>query len=253
MIYKSAKLQHGDHAIGATCHATCRRILECLALAGWSGCAWPILQPIGAQAKEGTLVINYYASAPDPELEQLRTLTVDALGVYLRGQILLTDSDLGWAESVRSTSRSMDRIVSDMLRIRSFAGTEKFDGFSPLVSDLLLDFEELDPRDAERFRTGQSRSFEENLYVLVEQRIRKSSFKQGGSSDAVNRAAQENWHHRAKRARGQPRGMDGTRKQELQPLELNFSLETMSLMTAPKMEAGTTEHASSPLPQASSK
>ena len=213
-----------------------RRILGCLALAGWSWLAHGQSSKAGWVAqdqKEGTLVVNYYASAPDPELEQLRTLTVDALGVYLRGQILLTDTDLGWAESVRSVSRGMDRIVSDMLRIRSFAGTEKFDGFSHMVYDLLLDFEELDPRDAERFRTGQSRSFEENLYVLVEQRIQEillqagvelGSFVNRGLLQRIGTIEQsvpednlEEW-------------MELGDNEELKPLELNFSLESMSLL-----------------------
>ena len=213
-----------------------RRILGCLALAGWSWLAHGQSSQAGWVAqdqKEGTLVVNYYASAPDPELEQLRALTVDALGVYLRGQILLTEEDLGWAESVRSVSRGMDRIVSDMLRIRSFAGTEKFHGFSPLVSDLLLDFDELDPRDAERFRTGQSRSFEENLYVLVEQRIQEILLqvgvelgrfvnrgllqKIGTIEQSVPEDNLEEW-------------MELGENEELKPLELNFSLESMSLL-----------------------
>ena len=213
-----------------------RRILGLLALAGWSWLAhgqssktsW-----VAQDQKEGTLVINYYASAPDPELEHLRTVTVDALGVYLRGQILLTDTDLGWTESVRSVSRDMDRIVSDMLRIRSFAGTDKFQGFSPQVSDLLLDFEELDPRDAERFRTGQPRSFEENLYVLVEQRIQEILLqagvelgrfvnrgllqKIGTIEQSVPEDSFEEW-------------MELGVNQKLKPLELNFSLESMSLL-----------------------
>lgn len=213
-----------------------RRILGLLALAGWSWLAYGQSSKPGWVAqdqKEGTLVVNYYASAPDPELEQLRALTVDALGVYLRGQILLTDTDLGWAESVRSVSRDMDRIVSDMLRIRSFAGTDKFQGFSPQVSDLLLDFEELDPRDAERFRTGQPRSFEENLYVLVEQRIQEILLqagvelgrfvnrgllqKIGTIEQSVSEDSFEEW-------------MELGVNQELKPLELNFSLESMSLL-----------------------
>ena len=213
-----------------------RRILGLLALAGWSWLAHGQSSKPGWVAqdqKEGTLVVNYYASAPDPELEQLRALTVDALGVYLRGQILLTDTDLGWAESVRSVSRDIDRIVSDMLRIRSFAGTDKFQGFSPQVSDLLLDFEELDPRDAERFRTGQPRSFEENLYVLVEQRLQEILLqagvelgrfvnrgllqKIGTIEQSVSEDSFEEW-------------MELGVNQELKPLELNFSLESMSLL-----------------------
>ena len=213
-----------------------RRILGCLALAGWSWLAHGQSYKAGWVAqdqKKGTLVVNYYASAPDPELEQLRTLTVDALGVYLRGKILLTDNDLGWAESVRSVSRGMDRIVSDMLRIRSFAGTEKFDGFSHLVSDLLLDFEELDPRDAERFRTGQPRSFEENLYVLVEQRTQEILLQAGVELGSfVNRGLLQRIGtiEQSVQEDNLEEWMELGDNEELKPLELNFSLESMSLL-----------------------
>ncbi len=213
-----------------------RRILGCLALAGWSWLAHGQSSKAGWVAqdqKEGTLVVNYYASAPDPELEQLRTLTVDALGVYLRGQILLTGRELGWAESVRSVSRGMDRIVSDMLRIRSFAETEKFDGFSSFMSDLLLDFEELDPRDAERFRTRQSRSFEENLYVLVEQRIQEILLQAGVELGCfVNRGLLQKIGTIEQSVPGDnlEEWMELGENEELKPLELNFSLESMSLL-----------------------
>ena len=97
--------------------------------------------------KEGTLIVNYYAAAPDPELEQLRSLTVDALGVYLRGQIQIENGDIGWQLSLKHVLRDMERVVSDLMRIRDFAGQEDFDGFSEEVMWLIEDFEELDSRD----------------------------------------------------------------------------------------------------------
>ena len=121
--------------------------------------------------KEGTLVINYYSSAPDPELEQLRSLTVEALGVYLRGQILIEDGDIGWQLSLRHVSRDMERVVSDLMRIRDFTGQDPFRGFSQEVLWLLEDFEELDPRLG--CIRGRTLSNEERMYVLVEQRIQE--------------------------------------------------------------------------------
>ena len=38
---------------------------------------------VKTNSKEGTLVVNYYSMAPDPELEQLRGLAVEALGLSL--------------------------------------------------------------------------------------------------------------------------------------------------------------------------
>ena len=129
--------------------------------------------PIKTGTQEGTLVVNYYATAPDPELEQLRQVALDALGVYLRGQMKVDAQDIGWRDGPRPVKRQMQRTVSDILRIRSFAGQERFEGFSDEIDDLLRDFDELDARDVERMRSTTSRSFEEKLYVLLEGRVQE--------------------------------------------------------------------------------
>ena len=94
--------------------------------------------------KEGTLVVNYYSTAPDPELEQLRQLALDALGIHLRGEVLLSNEDIGWRRSPKSLQKEMGRIVTDLLSIRNFEGVEPFRGFSVDVLALLADFEELE-------------------------------------------------------------------------------------------------------------
>ena len=115
-----------------------QRVLACALLAWCTVPAWGQANEgmrLTGQ-KEGTLVVNYYSSAPDPELEQLRSLTVEALGVYLRGQILIKDGDIGWQLSLRQVSRDMERVVSDLMRIRDFTGRSVpwfFPG-SPLVA-----------------------------------------------------------------------------------------------------------------------
>lgn len=186
-------------------------------------------------SQEGTLVVNYYATAPDPELEQLRQVALDALGVYLRGQMEVDPEDIGWRDGPRAVKRQMQRTVSDIMRIRSFAGQERFEGFSSEIDDLLRDFEELDARDVERMRSTTSRSFEEKLYVLMEGRIQELLLQAGVELGRfVNRGllqrigsveqqlpkdALEDWST-----------LDpGT---ELTPIELNYSLETMSLLPA---------------------
>ena len=130
-----------DQAAGVLRHA--RRALACLTLAGCATLSYGQGKDgaVKTGSKEGTLVVNYYSSAPDPELEQLRSLAVDALGVYLRGQMAVTELDLGWEAPVRSIQKDMERIVSDLMRIRSFAGQERFQGFSEEVRFLLEDFQ----------------------------------------------------------------------------------------------------------------
>ena len=199
---------------------------------GWAQTSKDLIKT-GTQ--EGTLVVNYYVTALDPELEQLRQVALDALGVYLRGQMEVDAEDIGWRDGPPAVKRQMQRTVSDIMRIRSFAGQERFEGFSSEIDDLLRDFEELDARDVERIRSTTSRSFEEKLYVLMEGRIQELLLQAGVELGRfVNRGllqrigsveqqlpkdALEDWST-----------LDpGT---ELTPIELNYSLETMSLLPA---------------------
>jgi len=199
---------------------------------GWAQTSKDLIKT-GTQ--EGTLVVNYYVTALDPELEQLRQVALDALGVYLRGQMEVDAEDIGWRDGPPAVKRQMQRTVSDIMRIRSFAGQERFEGFSSEIDDLLRDFEELDARDVERMRSTTSRSFEEKLYVLMEGRIQELLLQAGVELGRfVNRGllqrigsveqqlpkdALEDWST-----------LDpGT---ELTPIELNYSLETMSLLPA---------------------
>lgn len=241
-----------DQVTGALRSA--RRALVCLVLAGCAVLAQAqgSGKPIKTGSKEGTLVVNYYSSAPDPELEQLRGLAVEALGVYLRGEMNVDGHDIGWESSVKGVKRDMERIVRDLMRIRSFEGQEPFSGFSEEVGLLLQDFEELDMRDVERMRGAGSRSFEERTYVLIEQRIQELLLQCGVELGRyVNRGLLvkigtveqelpteefEKWMNRD--------------DDPLEPLELNFNLETMSLLDSqdgsswPDDSGGSTEMSS---------
>ena len=182
--------------------------------------------------KEGTLVVNYYSSAPDPELEQLRSLTVEALGVYLRGQIFVEDGDIGWQLSLRHVSRDMERVVSDLMRIRDFAGQDPFNGFSREVLWLLEDFEELDSRDVGRMRGEGRLSDEERMYVLVEQRIQEVLLQCGVElGHFVNRGLLQKLGTVEQTLTPEEMAQWTTPTDApLEPLELNINLETMSLI-----------------------
>lgn len=211
-----------------------RRVLACALLAWCTVPAWGQAKEgrLLTGQKEGTLVVNYYSSAPDPELEQLRSLTVDALGVFLRGQILIEDGDIGWQLSVRHVSKDMDRVVSDLMRIRDFAGEEAFKGFSREVLWLLEDFEELDSRDVGRMRGEGRLSNEERLYVLVEQRIQEVLLQCGVElGHFVNRGLLQKLGTVEQTLTPEEMAQWTTPTDApLEPIELDFNLETMSLI-----------------------
>ena len=53
-------------------------------------------------SKEGTLIVNYWSSAPDPEVEQLRSVMVEALEMYLNGAVNIEDGEVNWRSNPRN-------------------------------------------------------------------------------------------------------------------------------------------------------
>jgi len=220
------------HATGAL--ERTRRSLVCFLLTCVAGMAWAQNDRgfVKADSKEGTLVVNYYMTAPDPELEQLRGLAVEAIGVYLRGEMEVADGDIGWKSSLRQVQKGMERIVDDLMRIRSFAGEQPFEGFSDEVSLLLEDFDQLDMRDVERMRGAGSRSFEERTYVLIEQRIQELLLQCGVEMGRfVNRGLlQKIGTVEQEMPREELEKWMNPTDDPLEPIELNVNLESMSLL-----------------------
>ncbi len=210
-----------------------QRMLVCLMLAGVAGLGHAQEGAVKTGSQEGTLVVNYYSTAPDPELEQLRGLAIDAIGVYLRGEMRVEDNDIGWSSSVRNVGKDMERIVRDLMRIRAFTGQEDFKGFSEEVAMLLVDFEELDMRDVERMRGSGTRSFEERTYVLIEQRVLEILLQCGVELGRyVNRGLLQKIGtvEQSLPVEELSRWTDPGDNVPLEPIELNFNLETMSLL-----------------------
>ena len=219
------------HATGAL--ERTRRSLVCFLLTCVAGMAWAQNDRgfVKVDSKEGTLVVNYYMTAPDPELEQLRGLAVEAIGVYLRGEMEVADGDIGWKSSLRQVQKGRERIVDDLMRIRSFAGEKPFEGFSDEVSLLLEDFDQLDMRDVERMRGAGSRSFEERTYVLIEQRIQELLLQCGVEMGRfVNRGLLQKSAPSNRKCQEKNWKMDDPTDDPLEPIELNVNLESMSLL-----------------------
>ena len=69
-------------------------------------------------SKEGTLIVNYWSSAPDPEVEQLRSVMVEALEMYLNGAVNIQDGEVNWHSSLRTIKKDMERLVKDLMVLR---------------------------------------------------------------------------------------------------------------------------------------
>ncbi|MEY3010428.1 MAG: hypothetical protein RLZZ314_1070 [Bacteroidota bacterium] len=230
-----------------------RRLLVCTMLASgwflpseWCSSTWAQVGdvPVKRGSKEGTLVVNYYSTAPDPELERLRDLAVEALGIHLRGVMAVGEGDIGWDSSPKQVVKELERIVSDLMRIRHFEEQSVFKGFSPEMLALVIDFEELDFRDVDRMRNTASRGFEERLYVLVEQRVQEILLqasvelgrfvnrgllqKIGTVEQSVPASTFEEW-------------MNVDLDAPLKPIEVDFNVETMSLLDRPDESAWPTQ------------
>ncbi|MDA0728894.1 MAG: OmpA family protein [Bacteroidetes bacterium] len=225
------------------------RLLVCTWLASgwfpcieWSSGVWAQggISTVKQGSKEGTLVVNYYSTAPDPELERLRDLAVDALGIHLRGVMVVGEGEIGWESSPKQVVKELERIVSDLMRIRHFEEQSVFKGFSPEVLALVIDFEELDFRDVDRMRTTESRGFEERLYVLVEQRVQEILLQAGVELGRfVNRGLLQKIGtvEQSLPATTFEEWMNVDLDAPLTPIEVDFNIETMSLLDRPDESA----------------
>ena len=66
-------------------------------------------------SKEGTLIVNYWSSVPDPEVEQLRSVMVEALEMYLDGAVNIEGGEVNWRSSTRAVKKDMERLVNDLM------------------------------------------------------------------------------------------------------------------------------------------
>ena len=188
---------------------------------------------VGAQ--ESTLIVNYWSSAPDIEVVQLKSLMVDAVSTYLNGAVDVVDGDVIWKTSIRSIKKDMNKLVYDLMVLRKFKEKVPFVGFSHEIDLLLADVQELDARDVTRFKRASEFTFEQRFYFLVQSRIQEVILQSGielgifvnnglfalvgVTEESVNTNDIEDWK-------------DFDPNSPLQPIEIDFSLETMSLISS---------------------
>ncbi|HIB77857.1 MAG TPA: OmpA family protein [Flavobacteriales bacterium] len=184
-------------------------------------------------SKEGTLIVNYWSSAPDPEVEKLRSIMVEAIEMYLNGAVDIEEGKVNWQSSTRLIKKDMERIVKDMMVLRKFKEKVPFDGFSDEIEALLIDVDELDERDVSRMRTSSKITHEEQFYFLIQARIQEVTLQAGlelgwyvnkgllalvgQTQEPVDTQSLEDWQNFDPNA-------------PLNPIEIDFSVETMDLI-----------------------
>jgi outer membrane protein OmpA-like peptidoglycan-associated protein len=186
-------------------------------------------------SREGKLIVNYWSSATDPEVDQLKNLMVDAIETYLNGAVDVVEGDVKWKASIRVIKKDINKIVRDMMFLRKFKEKVPFVGFSDEVDVLLLDVQELDSRDVTRYKSSSDMPFEKRFYFLVQSRIQEvilqagielGSFVNHGllalvgvTEEALSTNEIHDWQ-------------TFDPNSPLMPIEIDFSLETMSLVNS---------------------
>ena len=184
-------------------------------------------------SKEGTLIVNYWSSAPDPEVEQLRSVMVEALEMYLNGAVNIQDGDVNWRSSLRTIKKDMERLVKDLMVLRKFKEKVPFAGFSDEIDALLNDVDELHERDVARMNGSSNIPYEDRLYFLIQSRLQEVTLQAGlelgwyvnkgllalvgQTFEPVPTQSLEDWQNFDPNA-------------PLNPLEVDFSIETMDLI-----------------------
>ena len=184
-------------------------------------------------SKEGTLIVNYWSSAPDPEVEQLRSVMVEALEMYLNGAVNIQDGAVNWRSNLRTIKKDMERLVKDLMVLRKFKEKVPFEGFSDEINALLNDVDELDERDVARMRGASNIPYEERFYFLIQSRLQEVILQAGlelgwyvnkgllalvgQTFEPVPAQSLEDWQNFDPNA-------------PLNPLEVDFSIETMDLI-----------------------
>jgi len=136
-------------------------------------------------SREGKLIVNYWSSATDPEVDQLKSLMVDAIETYLNGAVDVVEGDVTWKASIRVIKKDINKIVRDMMVLRKFKEKVPFAGFSDEVDVLLLDVQELDARDVTRYKSSSDIPFEKRFYFLVQSRIQEVILQAGIELEAL--------------------------------------------------------------------
>lgn len=193
-------------------------------------------------SEEHVVIINYYSNASQDEESRLQSLISDALYYYLDQSVMIEKDEVKLRKSPKKMMKEMDAIVSDGLKYYSFREKESFKGFTPSVLLELDDLENLswknDLNHIAEANGLEGRSDEENAYLYVQGHLsevklqveKELGFFTEGNMMAL--VAVDSTAIAEGKAELLEEVQNFEKHDELKPISLDFSLNTMNLLAS---------------------
>ena len=193
-------------------------------------------------SEEHVVIINYYSNASNEEENRLHSLLTDALYYYLDQSIIIEKDEVKLRKSPKKMKKEMDAIVADGLRYYSFREKESFKGFTPSVLIELDDLENLNWKNnldhIAQANGIEGRSDEENAYLYVQgylsevklQVEKELGFFTEGNMMAL--VAVDSTAIAKEQAELLEEVQNFEKHDQLKPISLDFSLNTMNLLAS---------------------
>ena len=193
-------------------------------------------------SEEHAVIINYYSNASKDEENRLHSLIADALYYYLDQSVMIGKDEVKLRKSPKKMMKEMDAIVSDGLRYYSFREKTSFKGFTPSVLLELDDLADLNWKNSldhiAEANGLKGRSKEENAYLYVQGHLaevklqveKELGFFTDGNMMAL--VAVDSTSIAEKQAELLEEVQNFEKHDELKPISLDFSLNTMNLLAS---------------------
>ncbi|MDG1261820.1 MAG: OmpA family protein [Flavobacteriales bacterium] len=190
-------------------------------------------------SEQHTVVINYYEIAGETDEERMKLLISDALNFYIDRSILIEDQTIQLNKSPARIKKDLDAIVDDAVDYYHFKEIAAFDGFSKAVSEKVKSLkgkrysEENDQQDVKGtvINNGGFFQFVETQVNELKQLVNQELGSFTGGNLMVKVSTSEELLNEEQQAKIEEAKAFKT-NDPLNPMEIDFSKSTMSLLAA---------------------
>ncbi|MDG2246109.1 MAG: OmpA family protein [Flavobacteriales bacterium] len=190
-------------------------------------------------SEQHTVVINYYEIAGETDEERMKLLISDALNFYIDRSILIEDQTIQLNKSPARIKKDLDAIVDDAVVYYHFKEIAAFDGFSKAVSEKVKSLkgkrysEENDQQDVKGtvINNGGFFQFVETQVNELKQLVNQELGSFTGGNLMVKVSTSEELLNEEQQAKIEEAKAFKT-NDPLNPMEIDFSKSTMSLLAA---------------------